>query len=167
MSDFTANDEGAPRRSGLSALVAPLEPLRDALDSYARPLVLLLARLWMAKIFFDSGWARVTNWGSQEFLFSNIHPLPFLPAGIAAPVTTTAELALPALLAIGLLGRLSATGLLIMTMVIQWVVAATPEGMENGIANPVHYLWMLVLALLIVVGPGKLSLDRLLFRSAE
>ena len=163
MTDRTATPDGRPTGGFLAGLAEATAPLRAALDGYARPLVLLLARLWMAKIFFDSGLARVKNWGSQEFLFSSIHPVPFLPASIAAPVTTAAELALPVLLAVGLLGRLSATGLLIMTMVIQWVVGQTPEGIENGIANPAHYYWMLVLALLIVSGPGRISLDRLLF----
>ena len=167
MSDFAANDDGTRKGGGsLAAVAAPFAPLCAALDSYARPVVLLVARLWMAKVFFDSGLARVNNWGSQEFLFSNIHPVPFLPASLAAPVTTAAELVLPVLLAVGLLGRLSAGGLLVMTMVIQWVVAATPAGLENGIGNPAHYFWMILLALLVVVGPGKLSLDSVLFRRA-
>ena len=92
--------------------------------------------------------------------------MPFLPASIAAPVTTAGELGLAILLAVGLAGRFSAAGLLIMTIVIQWVVGQTPQGLENGIANPVHYYWMLIFGLLIVVGPGKLSLDRLIFRRA-
>lgn len=154
----TSGSGGAP----LAGLYAKGEPIGQALQAYAQPLVLLVARLWMAKIFFDAGWSRVTNWGSQGFLFEQIHPVPFLPASLAAPVTTFGELSLAILLAFGLLGRLSAAGLLVMTMTIQWVVAATPQGMENGIAHPSHYLWMLIFAILIAVGPGKLSLDRLL-----
>jgi putative oxidoreductase len=90
-----------------------------------------------------------------------------LPASIAAPVTTAGEVGLSILLAFGLLGRLSATGLLVMTIVIQWVVGQTPEGIENGIANPAHYYWMLIFGLLIVCGPGRISLDRLLFGAAR
>ena len=146
----------------IGGLYARFEPLRDALESYGQPVVSLVARLWMAKIFFDAGWSRVNNWGSQEFLFGFIHPVPFLPPALAAPITTVGELTLAILLAVGLLGRLSATGLLIMTMTIQWIVGATPEGIENGIAHPSHYLWMLIFGLLIVYGPGKLSLDTLL-----
>jgi putative oxidoreductase len=146
----------------LAGLYAKAEPVRQALESYVQPAVLLVARLYMAKIFFDAGWARVTNWGSQGFLFESIHPVPFLPASLAAPITTAGEIGLAVLLAIGLLGRLSAAGLLVMTMTIQWVVAQTPAGMENGIGHPSHYLWMLIFAILIAVGPGALSLDRLL-----
>lgn len=166
MTDHTASRHGRRNAGALAGLAEAFEPLRAAIEDYAGPLVLLLARLWMAKIFFDAGWARIVNWGSQDFLFSSIHPVPFLPSAVAAPVTTAGELGLSILLAFGLLGRLSATGLLIMTMVIQWVVGQTPEGMENGIANPSHYYWMLIFALLIVTGPGKLSLDQLLFRGA-
>ncbi|WP_119168749.1 DoxX family protein [Algihabitans albus] len=146
----------------LTSLYARFEPLRDAVEAYGQPIVSLIARLWMAKIFFDAGWSRVNNWGSQEFLFGFIHPVPFLPPALAAPITTVGELTLAVLLAFGLLGRLSAAGLLVMTMTIQWIVGATPEGIENGIAHPSHYLWMLVFGLLIVYGPGKLSLDHLL-----
>jgi putative oxidoreductase len=149
---------GAP----LARLYEKAEPIRAALETYLQPLALLAARLYMAKIFFDAGLARVRNWGSQDFLFESIHPVPFLPASIAAPLTTGAELVLPVLLAFGLLGRVSAAGLLVMTMTIQWIVGQTPEGIENGIAHPSHYLWMLIFALLVTVGPGRLSLDRLL-----
>ena len=166
MTDHTVPGDGRRKAGALAGLAEAFEPLRAGLDAYGRPLVLLLARLWMAKIFFDAGWARIANWGSQDFLFSNIHPVPFLPASLAAPVTTAGELGLSILLAFGLLGRFSAAGLLVMTMVIQWVVGQTPEGIENGIANPSHYYWMLIFALLIVTGPGRISLDHLLFRGA-
>ncbi len=160
---------GAPRSGStpLAGLYARAAPLRDVLNAYGQPLAALLARLWMAKIFFDAGWSRVTNWGSQEFLFGAIHPVPFLPAALAAPITTAGELALSVLLALGLFGRLAAAGLLVMTMTIQWLVGTTPEGVENAIAHPAHYLWMLIFALLIAYGPGRLSLDRLLARRAR
>lgn len=164
MSEYAANNDGRQQDGVLAGVAAAVEPLRALLDDYARPVLLLVARLWMARIFFDAGWSRINNWGSQDFLFSSIHPVPFLSPSIAAPVTTAGELGLSVLLAVGLLGRLSATGLLTMTMVIQWVVGTTPEGIENNIAHPSHYYWMLIFGLLIACGPGKLSLDHLLFR---
>lgn len=117
-------------------------------------------RLWMASIFFNSGLNRVAHWDSQAFLFSNIHPLPGVPPMLAAVVTTGAELTLPVLLALGLFGRLSALGMLIMICVIQFIVANTPAGIENGIGNSDHYLWMMLLAAVVVHGPGLLSMDR-------
>ncbi|MGE0256033.1 MAG: DoxX family protein [Alphaproteobacteria bacterium] len=135
-----------------------------AAPAWGASVALLAARLWLAKAFFDSGLARVANWDSQAFLFTEIHPVPFVPASITAPLTTAAEIVLPVLLAVGLLGRLGAFGLLVMAMTIQFVVAQTPQGIENGIANPVHYWWMLAGLVLTVTGPGRLSFDALLAR---
>lgn len=131
-------------------------------ERWAGPLVDLAARLLLGKIFLDSGLARVGNWSSQGFLFTHIHPVPGVPASLAAPLVTGAELVLPVLLFVGLAGRLSAAGLFVMTAVIQFVVAQTPAGMENGIGNPVHYLWLVIAAYLVLRGPGTLSADRLL-----
>lgn len=155
----------APKRSRTtSAVQAGWLAWTRRLELWGTPLLLLAMRLWMASIFFRSGLTRVTHWDSQAFLFANIHPLPGVPPMAAAVVTTGAELTLPVLLALGLFGRLSALAMFIMTCVIQFVVANTPAGIENGIGNSDHYLWMLLLAAVVVSGPGALSVDRLLGR---
>lgn len=124
----------------------------------------LLARWMLGWTFFKAGMGRVENWDSQGFLFGSIHPVPGLPPEMAAVITTAGELLLPVLLWLGLFGRFAALGLLIMTAVIQFIVGQTPEGIENKIANPDHYWWMLVAGFLLVRGTGPLSLDRLLFK---
>lgn len=134
------------------------------LESLGMPLLLLAARIWIGLIFFNAGWARITNWSSQSFLFDQIHPVPGLPSVLAAPLTTAGELGLSLLFMAGLAGRLSALGLLVMTCVIQFVVGQTPQGLENNIANPIHYFWMFLLLLVVVRGPGPLSLDGVLSR---
>jgi putative oxidoreductase len=141
-----------------------IEPLRGAAQKYASPLLDLAIRLYMAEIFFQSGWGKFKNflnndWSSTVFLFQEVHPLPFLPANIAAVMGTGAELILPVLLAAGLFTRLGAAGLLAMTMAIQFLVPA-----DYGVANPIHYMWMLLLAVPLMNGPGPLSLDFLLRR---
>ena len=136
----------------------------DALDRLLWPVADLGLRLWMASIFLAAGLQRLRSWDSQAFLFSDIHPVPFLPAGIAAPLTTAGELALPVLVGLGLLTRLGTAGLLVMTAVIELVVARTPQGLENHIGNPQHWGWMAVLLLLTLRGPGPLSVDTLLMR---
>lgn len=123
----------------------------------------LAARYLLGWTFFSAGWGRVTDWGLQEFMFTDVHPVPGLPASIAAIITTAGELVLPVLLWLGLCGRAAALGLLMMTAVIQFVVGQTEIGQANGIANADHYWWMLVAAFLVVRGPSVLSLDRLLF----
>lgn len=131
------------------------------LERAAEPIFNLLVRFWMARIFFDSGIIRISTWAKQPDLFENIHPVPGLPPQIAAALTTVGELVLPVLLLCGFVTRLPALGLLAMTMVIQFVAAQTPQGIENGIGNPQHYLWMLLLGYLVIRGGGPLSVDRL------
>jgi putative oxidoreductase len=131
------------------------------LERVAEPLFNLAVRFWMARIFFDAGLLRVANWEKQADLFETIHPVPGVPPQLAALVTTAAELALPVLLMLGILTRLPALAMLAMTLVIQFVVGATPQGIENGIANPQHYLWMLLLGYLVIRGGGPFSIDRL------
>ena len=159
------SDTAAPLSGGLLARAGALYArLGEALDRWAGPPVEVAARVWLGLIFFNAGLTRVNAWGSQGFLFESIHPVPFLPAAIAAVVTTAGELLLPILLWLGLAQRLAALGLFAMTAVIQFVVAQTPEGMENGIGHPEHYVWMLGFLLLAVRRPSVLTLDHWLCR---
>jgi putative oxidoreductase len=76
---------------------------------------------------------------------------------LAAYAATAVEFILPLLLVIGLLTRLSALGLLVMTMVIQ--IFVFPDAWWT-----VHAYWAAILIVLIARGPGAISLDHLLFR---
>ena len=139
-----------------------IEPLRNIANQFVDPLLDLVIRLYMANIFFQSGWSKFSNflnddWESTVFLFEAIHPLPGLSPNMAATLGTAGELILPALLALGLFARFGAAGLLIMTAAIQFLVPA-----EYGLQNEVHYLWMMLFAVVFVRGAGVLSLDRLL-----
>ena len=127
--------------------------------------VLLAARLWLAWPFFHSGMLRIAHWSSQAYLFENVHPLPGLPPILAAVVTTTAELALPVALALGLLARPAALGLAVMAATIYFVIGQTPQGIENGIALASEQVpWMIVGLALTLTGGGPASLDAALFR---
>lgn len=125
-------------------------------------LLLLGIRLWMANIFFMSGWNKLTdyldgNGDSVLYLFEEIHPVPLLPAELAAPMGTAGEVVLGAMLAIGLMGRFAALGLLVMTIVIQ---LSLPQ-------LNTHMLWGLLLAVIVVRGSGGLSVDALLKRTCS
>jgi len=157
----------APRASRISLpgrLFDAHEDVGRRLASTVEPVFNLGVRLWMAKIFFDSGLVRVNSWAKQPELFEKFHPVPGIPPALAAYVTTVAELVLPALLVLGLFTRLPALGMLVMAMVIEFVSARTPEGIEAGIGNPQHVLWMLLLGYLFIRGGGPLSADGLITR---
>lgn len=139
-----------------------IDPLRKQADKIGSPLLDLAIRLFMANIFFKSGWLKFKNflnddWGSTVYLFQDIHPIPGIPADIAAVAGTAGELVLPVLLALGLFGRFGAAGLLVMTLTIQYLVPASYD-----IASPEHYYWMLLLSVILVKGPGVLSADHLI-----
>ncbi|OYQ32349.1 hypothetical protein CHU95_16220 [Niveispirillum lacus] len=121
---------------------------------------LLLARLWLAWPFATAGWHRVFTWDAQAFLFTDIHPVPLLPAAIAAPLTTGAEIVLSLLLILGLAGRVGAAGLGVMAATLFLVIGQTPQGVENGIAIAAEQIpWILVAGVLFVLGPGTWSID--------
>lgn len=133
-------------------------------DRFLSPVLDLAIRLWMAWIFFPSGWSKFMNylngdWGATVFLFKDVHPIPGVSPEIAAVMGTGGEVILSVLLALGLAGRFAAAGLLVMTITIQYLVP-----LEYELMNDMHYLWMLLLAVPLVKGPGMLSLDHLLGR---
>ncbi len=118
----------------------------------------LLQRLAISAVFLMSGRTKVdglfTLSDSTFFLFEQEYSLPLISPEVAAYAATIAEHVFPILLILGLLTRLSATALLIMTLVIQFLVY--PE------AWAIHLTWVALLVPLIARGGGQLSLDRLL-----
>lgn len=98
---------------------------------------------------FQLGWPRLSD--SAVFLFENEYALPLIPPVWAATAAAVAEHVLPVLILLGLATRLSALGLLGMTLVIQ--VFVYPG------AYPTHGVWATVLLYLAARGPGALSID--------
>ena len=91
---------------------------------------------------------------STWFLFEHEYALPLIPPGIAAVMATTAEHLLPALMIAGLFTRFAALGLIGMTAVIE--IFVYPDAWIT------HGLWASALFALVVLGPGRFSLDRAL-----
>ncbi len=123
--------------------------------------VLLLVRIALAGVFWRSGRSKVAGGSlfeisdSTRYLFENDYAGVPLPAEIAAPLATAGEHLFPMLLVIGLATRLSASALLVITLVIQ--VFVYPEAWWTT-----HILWVAMAAVLIVRGSGMLSIDALL-----
>lgn len=123
-------------------------------------LALLAGRVWLAMPFLQAGLHRLTRWDAQDYLFTEVHPVPFLPAAVAAPLTTGAEIVLGLALIAGLAGRGAAAGLGVMAAALFLVIGRTPQGMENGIALAGEQVpWIAVAVVLTILGPGLLSLD--------
>ncbi len=123
-------------------------------------LLLLVARLGIAAVFFQSGRTKVegllTITDSTYYLFETDYKLPFVPPHIAAHMATYSEHLFPILLVLGLGTRFAALALLGMTTVIE--VFVYPD------AWPTHLSWAAILLPLIAKGGGAFSLDRLLQR---
>ncbi len=144
----------------VEALIIKLAPLS---------LVSLALRFGLAVPFYKSG---LTKWDG----FLRISDTPFLlfeeefklhvlgrtfdypfPA-VMAWGSSLAEIILPVLLVVGLGTRFAATGLLLMTALIQLTI---PDGWANF-----HLPWAAMALAIIVIGPGKISLDRVLRSSS-
>ena len=126
-------------------------------------LALLVLRVALAGIFWRSGrskvepgsWFRISD--STHYLFANDYAGVPLPPDIAATMATAAEHVLPVLLVLGVATRLSALGLLGMTMVIQLFVF--PEAWWS-----VHIVWVAMCLVILSRGSGLLAIDPLVRR---
>ena len=76
-----------------------------SLMKFLAPLGDLIARVWVAEIFFMAGLVKIQSWDSTLALFEYEYNVPILSPYFAAVLGTVAELILPILLAIGLGGR--------------------------------------------------------------
>lgn len=126
----------------------------ESATGHLEPLVLLGIRLWMGEIFLRSGANKLIDYlnGNGENvidLFEYVHPVPMLPAEIAAPLSMASEVTLGTLFVLGMLGRWPALGLVVVTGMIQ---LAMPQ-------MHIHGLWTLLLLVVVVRGPGPLALD--------
>jgi putative oxidoreductase len=152
------------RKPGASGLPGRLfdahQAAGRALALWIEPLFNLATRIWMGKIFIDSGLTRVAHWQSQGFLFEQEYKLGLLPPELWAVITTGFEIALPVLLFVGLFTRVPALGLLGMTAFIHFVVG----GLNGDYQAPYHYVWMIAFGYLVIRGGGPLSIDGLIER---
>lgn len=121
-------------------------------------MLLLVARVAIAAVFFLSGRTKVTGFlelkPSTYTLFRSEYALPLIPPDWAAHLATYAEHLFPLLLVLGLLTRPAAAALLGMTLVIEVFVYPA--------AWPVHLTWAGLLLPLLAYGGGAWSLDRLI-----
>jgi putative oxidoreductase len=147
------------REWNISAAIARIN---EIISRAAHPTVTLLAlRVALAVPFWQSG---ILKWDGflrlkpvAILLFTSefrLHlpggPYPFPAPAAFAFAAGCAEIVLPILLVFGLATRMAATGLLIMTAVVQLTV---PSGW------PIHLTWAAMALALMAWGPGPLSID--------
>ena len=146
----------------------------------ARSVYALLAlglRLVMARVFFLSGQAKIEGPGvpirwpaggvdlsvtlpaaiketTFQLFETQYAELPIAPA-TAAYVVSYAEFVLPICLLLGFATRFAAAGLLALTMLLQIYVAP-------AMWWPLHVYWVSILLVLLLLGPGAISIDALI-----
>lgn len=149
MTTTTASQPGWVMR-GLNAWAL----LTRALDAL-QPLAALLARLYIAQVFFLSGLTKLRDWETTVALFTDEYKVPLLPPAAAAFMGTAGELVLPVLLVLGLAGRFSALGLFVVNAVaVISLSEIAPAALQQ------HVFWGSLLAGLAIYGLGPWSLDR-------
>ncbi len=121
---------------------------------FLSPAVELGARLWLANVFWKSGMTKIASWDSTLSLFNYVYTVPWIPPELAAILSTGVELGGAALLAVGLAGRFGTAALFILNIV---AVISYPDLSAVGLKD--HFYWGLLLAIFLVRGPGKLSID--------
>jgi putative oxidoreductase len=169
------NPRPAQRSYSIIATIVDKLVLLCAIVPYA--LVALGLRFVLARVFFVSGQSKIDGPAIPVTLFGrDAEFIIVLPAGIkdstfqmfetqyanlpisptiAAYVFTYAEFVLPICLVLGFATRLSALALVVITVLIQVYVAP-------GALWTVHVYWFAILAVLMSVGPGAISVDRLI-----
>jgi putative oxidoreductase len=146
----------------------------------ARSVYALLAlglRLVMARVFFLSGQAKIEGPGvpiqwpaggvdlsvtlpaaiketTFQLFETQYAELPIAPAA-AAYLFSYAEFVLPICLLLGFATRFAAAGLLALTMLLQIYVAP-------AMWWPLHVYWVSILLVLVLLGPGAISIDALI-----
>ena len=133
-----------------------------------RSLLLLGLRIYVGWQFLNAGLLKLTSWDNTLFLFQHEYKVPLLPPYPAAVLGTFGEVFFPILLFAGLFGRLSALGLQavnVMAVVAYAHVIFNPEFGTGAVAD--HYLWGLMLLVILVFGPGSYSADAWLARRKQ
>ncbi len=142
--------------------LAPVLETWDAVSAFlekgAGAILDLIIRIWLAqiffvsgmlKIFFMSGMMKMADMDVTVQLHANRHPFPGLGAHAADVIGAGIELVCPILLVLGLATRIAAVPLILTVAYLQFAYQDLTD----------HYYWMALLGVLILRGPGAISLD--------
>ena len=132
----------------------------DMLGRFPLPVLVLAFRVGVGMVFFKSALTKLDgSWlvsDSAVALFRDEYKVPVLPPALAAWLGTANELLSALMVMAGLGARLGAAALLGLVGVIQFLVY--PGNWAE------HLMWASLLAYVLTLGPGPLSLDHLIAR---
>jgi putative oxidoreductase len=103
----------------------------------------------------------------------DVAAIPFFPWHVIVLLGTWAELLLPVMIVIGLFSRIAALGMVVFVIVQSYVdinfhglegqfIGSMFDRLPDAVIFDQRLMWVFILALIVVNGPGKLSLDHLL-----
>ena len=147
--------EAVSAPAALKLTVARLYERFAALLERLQPLAGLAMRLYVGKVFWVSGWLKLSRWDSTLALFENEYHVPVLSPHLAAVMATAGELGFSTLLILGLGSRAAALGLFFVNAV---AVISYPDLSPAGLKD--HILWGALLLTVALYGPGAISVDR-------
>ena len=142
--------------SSRSTAAAEIGRVLRWLDAVPYSLLAIPLRVAAATVFWNSGMTKLANWDTAVALFVDEYQVPLIPPDVAAYMAASIELTTPVLLVLGLLTRPAALVLLGMTTFIEVFV--------YPLAWPTHIQWAAMLLVLFCRGPGKFSIDHLVWR---
>ena len=136
------------------ARAARLYCVASSLLDKLQPVLLLGFRLYVARVFLMSGLTKTHDWSITLALFTDEYHVPLLPPSIAALLGTATELSMPVLLVLGLATRFGAFVLFFFNIIAVVSYAALPD-----VAVKDHILWGTMILVILLCGPGRISLD--------
>lgn len=149
------NPPAAPSKSQTAwqFLLRARDDLRNFLSKF-QSLAAMLARLYVAQVFFLSGLTKLRDWEITLALFTDDYHVPLLSPVLAAWLGTGGELALPILLVLGFGGPFAALGLSVVNLAaVVSLSDIAPAALQQ------HITWGILLLGLAVFGSGRWSLD--------
>jgi putative oxidoreductase len=139
---------------GLTTVVGKANALLVVLLNALQAPALVLARLYVAHVFFSSGLTKLRDWDITLALFQDEYKVPLLSPEVAAAMGTFGEIVLPIFLVLGLGSRIPALGLFVVNVVAVLSLSdIAPAALQQ------HITWGVLLAALALFGSGKWSAD--------
>ena len=121
---------------------------------YVKPFFALFVRLWIARIFWYSGLAKISDWNPTLELFKNEYQIPAISPIFGAYSSAGFEIVCAALIAVGFMSRLAVLPLIAISLAIYSTYETSFESIY----------WAIMLGMIFSYGPGCISVDSMIKR---